>query len=54
MWWKSLRYLANKYNFILINDGCHAMGSKLDNQFGYAKKFADFVTQVPSVKHLLR
>ncbi len=43
--WKSLRYLANKYNFILINDGCHAMGSKLDNQIGYANKFADFVTQ---------
>ncbi len=43
--WISLRYLANKYNFILINDGCHAMGSKLNNQIGYAKNFADFVTQ---------
>ncbi len=43
--WESLRYLANKYNFYLINDGCHAMGSKLNNDKGYAKKFADLVTQ---------
>ena len=39
--WKSLRYLANKYKFVLINDGCHAMGSKIDNNIGYACKFAD-------------
>ena len=43
--WESLRYLANKYNFYLINDGCHAMGSMLNNDMGYACKFADFLTQ---------
>ena len=43
--WKSLRYLANKYKFVLINDGCHAMGSKIDNNIGYACKFADLLTQ---------
>jgi len=43
--WQNLRYLANRYNFYLINDGCHAMGSKLKNDIGYACKFADFLTQ---------
>ena len=43
--WQNLRYLANKYNFHLINDGCHAMGSKLKNDIGYGCKFADFLTQ---------
>ncbi len=43
--WESLRYLANKYNFYLINDGCHAMGSMLNNDIGYACKYADFLTQ---------
>ena len=43
--WKSLRYLANKYRFTLINDGCHAMGSKINNNVGYACKYADLLTQ---------
>ena len=43
--WKSLRYLANKYDFQLINDNCHAMGSMIDKNIGYAIKFADIVTQ---------
>ena len=43
--WKELRYLANKYNFILINDNCHALGAKYYNDFGYACKYADVVTQ---------
>ena len=42
--WKSLRFLANKYKFKLINDCCHAMGSKINNDIGYAIKYADFVT----------
>ena len=44
--WKSLRFLANKYKFKLINDCCHAMGSKINNDIGYAIKYADFVTLV--------
>ncbi len=41
--WKALRFLANKYNFILINDNCHAMGSKYYNDTRYAIKYADLV-----------
>ena len=43
--WKSLRYLSNKYNFKLINDACHSMGSKLNNNFKYATYYSDLVTQ---------
>tara|TARA_B100000029_G_scaffold264471_1_gene260652 strand:- start:472 stop:1677 length:1206 start_codon:yes stop_codon:yes gene_type:complete len=42
--WKSLRYLANKYDFRLINDNCHALGSKYFNKHNYAVKYADLVT----------
>ena len=42
--WKSLRFLANKYSFTLINDNCHAIGSKYRNSSKYAIKYADFVT----------
>ena len=28
---KSLRFLAKKYNLILINDNCHALGAKINN-----------------------
>ena len=42
--WLGLRKLANKYNFKLINDCCHSIGSKISNDIGYASKFADFVT----------
>tara|TARA_Y100000590_G_scaffold386192_1_gene458819 strand:- start:3 stop:1166 length:1164 start_codon:yes stop_codon:yes gene_type:complete len=43
--WKELRYLANKYNFKLINDNCHSLGSKYLNNEKYAIKYADIVTQ---------
>ncbi len=43
--WKSLKYLSTKYNFLLINDACHSMGSKYENDLQYAVKYADFVTQ---------
>ena len=43
--WKSLRYIANKYNLHLINDNCHSIGSKYFNNVGYAVKYADIVTQ---------
>ena len=42
--WKNLRGLANKYNFYLINDCCHSIGSKINNDIGYAVKYADFVS----------
>lgn len=42
--WVELRYLANKYSFKLINDNCHAMGSKYKYDRGYAAKYADIVT----------
>ena len=43
--WKSLNYLANKYNLVLINDNCHSMGSSYLNKKNYAIKYADFVVQ---------
>ncbi len=43
--WKTLRMLANKYNFKLINDNCHALGSYYLNDPYYAVKYADIVTQ---------
>lgn len=42
--WESIRYLSNKYNFTVINDNCHAIGSKYKNSFDYAAKYADIVT----------
>ena len=43
--WKSLSFLAKKYNLKLINDNCHAIGSKYNNDSKYACKYADLVTQ---------
>ena len=42
--WVSLKYLSKKYNFNLINDNCHALGSKLNNDTGYALRYADIAT----------
>ena len=42
--WKKLKYLSKKYNFYLINDNCHAIGSKYFGDIGYAAKYADLVT----------
>ena len=42
--WKSLRKIANHYGIKLINDNCHALGAQLDNDTGYATKYADIVT----------
>ena len=55
--WKSLRYLSNKYNFKLINDACHSMGSKLNDNFKYATYYSDFLLwpdERPSAEGLLR
>lgn len=43
--WKMFFKLKKKYNIILINDNCHAMGSKYFNDRGYAVKYADIVIQ---------
>ena len=42
--WKALNFIKKKYNLRLINDNCHAMGSKLNNDIGYAVKYSDLVT----------
>ncbi len=42
--WLKFYYLKRKYNIILINDNCHALGSSIKNDVGYASKYADFVT----------
>ncbi len=41
--WKSLRKLANRHKFTLINDNCHSIGAKYFNNLGYAAKYADVV-----------
>ena len=43
--WKSLRILADKYGFKLINDNCHALGASYFGNINYAVKYADIVTQ---------
>ena len=43
--WESLSYLSKKYNIKLINDNCHAIGTKYNGNIGYAGKYADIVTQ---------
>ncbi len=43
--WKALSFLSKKYKFKLINDACHAMGSKINNNSKYATYYSDFVTQ---------
>ena len=43
--WKSLRYLADKFKIKLINDNCHALGAKYQNNKHYAIKYADVITQ---------
>ena len=42
--WKSLRKIADHYDLKLINDNCHALGAQIDNDKGYAAKYADVVT----------
>ena len=51
--WASFLYLKRKYNITLINDNCHAFGSKINNDPSYALKYADIVTQsFHPVKHI--
>jgi dTDP-4-amino-4,6-dideoxygalactose transaminase len=41
--WDKLIKLKKKYKFILINDNCHAIGSKYKNLKNYSTKYADLV-----------
>ena len=43
--WKKIHSLAKKFKFELINDNCHALGSKYNGDIGYATKYANIVTQ---------
>lgn len=43
--WKEFYKLKRKYNILLINDNCHALGSSIDNYKNYAVKYADIVVQ---------
>lgn len=42
--WEMLKYFSKKYNLRLVNDNCHAMGSKYLGSKKYAVQFADIVT----------
>lgn len=51
--WKALRMLADKYDFQLLNDNCHALGAEIDGDTGYAGKYADAVNlSFHPVKHI--
>ena len=51
--WIGLRFLANKYEFQLVNDNCHALGAKYYGSEKYALKYADAVCQsYHPVKHI--
>lgn len=43
--WKALNFLKKKFNFKLINDNCHALGSKYFGSQRYGVKYADAITQ---------
>ena len=43
--WINLKKISKIYKFTLINDNCHAMGSKYKGSEKYAQKFADIVVQ---------
>ena len=51
--WRELRALADKYDFQLVNDNCHALGAEYFGDKNYAVKYADVVTQsYHPVKHI--
>lgn len=51
--WEVLRHLANKYEFQLINDHCHALGAQYKGELSYAVKYADVaVLSFHPVKHI--
>ena len=51
--WKALRILADRYEFQLVNDNCHALGAQYFDDIGYAVKYADAVNlSFHPVKHI--
>ena len=42
--WIELFRLKKKFRFKLVNDNCHAIGAKINNNQGYAAKYADLVS----------
>lgn len=51
--WKALKTLADKYQFRLVNDNCHALGAEYLGDDQYAGKYADLVVQsYHPVKHI--
>jgi dTDP-4-amino-4,6-dideoxygalactose transaminase len=51
--WKALKFLAEKYNFTLINDNCHAFGAKYSGKNDYAVNYADIAcVSFHPVKHI--
>lgn len=51
--WAALRELADKYEFQLVNDNCHALGAEIESNIGYACKYADIVNMsFHPVKHI--
>ena len=51
--WKSLRFIADKYEIKLINDNCHALGASYFGSKQYGLKYANVVTQsYHPVKHI--
>ena len=51
--WKKLRELGDNYNFQLVNDNCHALGAEINDDMGYASKYAEAVNMsFHPVKHI--
>ena len=51
--WNGLRALADKYDFQLVNDNCHALGASYKDQKEYAVSYADVVVHsYHPVKHI--
>lgn len=42
--WNKFMELKRKYKIKLINDNCHALGSSINGDMGYAVKYADLVS----------
>ncbi len=51
--WTTLRYLADKYDFQLVNDFCHALGAEYKGSITYPAKYADAINlSFHPVKHI--
>ena len=51
--WEYMHKLCKKHDIKLINDNCHALGAEINQDKGYAIKYADIVTQsYHPVKHI--